>query len=114
METEVNEQMERSQEDIQVLKKNLETLRADVAVLLGSLREAAKGQMMQAKDRFLTRTRSLEGEAGSRFDSAMDMMKERGEMARSKTLETVEHRPFASLAGAFAVGFLLASFMRRG
>jgi len=113
MKTEVNEQMERSQADIQELKKNLETLRSDVSALLASLRETAKGQMMQAKDRFWMKTRDLEGDAQSRLENALEMMKARGELARAKTLETVEHRPFASLAGAFAVGFLLASMMHR-
>jgi len=113
METEVNEQIQRSREDVLALKKNLETLRADVAALLATLRETAKSQMVQAKQRLCESSKTLEGEAQSRLDSAYEMMKERAMQARAKTVENVERRPLTSLTVSFVAGYLLASLMRR-
>ena len=113
METEVNEQMGRSREDLLALKKNLETLRVDVAALLATLREAAKSQVVQAKQRLWESSKTLENEAQSRLDSAYEMMKERGMQARAKALENVERRPLTSLAVSFVAGYVLASLMRR-
>ena len=113
METEVNEQMERSREDLLALKKNLETLRADLAALLATLRDTAKSQMVQAKQRLWESSKTLETEAQSRLDSAYGMVKERGMQAHAKMVENVEIRPLTSLAVSFAAGYLLASRMRR-
>lgn len=113
METEVNEQMERSREDLLALKKNLETLRADLAGLLATLRDTAKSQMVQAKQRIWESSKTLENEAQSRLDSAYEMMKARGAQAHAKTVENVERRPLTSLAVSFVAGYLLASLMRK-
>ncbi|MCX5771712.1 MAG: hypothetical protein NTZ09_15785 [Candidatus Hydrogenedentes bacterium] len=113
METEVNEQMKRSREDLLALKKNLETLRVDVAALLATLRDTAKSQVIQAKQRLWESSKTLEGEAQSRLDSTFEKIKERGMQARARTLENVEHRPLTSLAVSFVAGYLLASLMRR-
>lgn len=113
METEVNEQMEKSREDLLALKKNLETLRTDMATLLATLRETAKSQVVQAKQRLWESGKSLEGEAQSRLDSAYEIVKERGVQAQAKALESVERRPLTSLAVSFVTGYVLASLMRR-
>ena len=113
METEVNEQMEKSREDLLALRKNLETLRADMSALLVSLRDTAKSQVVQAKQRLWESGKALEGEAESHLDMAYEKMKGRGIEARSKALENVERRPLTSLAVSFATGYLLAALMRR-
>lgn len=113
MEPEVTEQMERSQEDFRELKKNLETLREDLVVLLNTLRQSAKSQMVQAKHRLRASSKNIEDEAQSRLQNAFETLKESGERARARTVETVEQRPIASVLGAFAAGFLMAAIMRR-
>jgi len=113
METEVNDQMERSREDVLALKKNLETLRADVAALLATLRDAAKSQMVQARQCLWESSKTLEGEAQSRLDSVYEMMKERCTQAHAKTVENVARRPLTWLAVSFVAGYVLASLMRR-
>jgi len=101
--------MERSREDLDALKKNLETLRADVAALLATLRDTAKSQVVQVRQRLWESGKTFEGEAQSRLDRIHEKIKE----GRAKTIENVERRPLTSLAVSFVAGYMLALLMRR-
>jgi ElaB/YqjD/DUF883 family membrane-anchored ribosome-binding protein len=100
------------QRDLQAMRDDMSRLAQQVASLLSitgseALREV-KAQMSRAK-------RSLDGtlsEAGEKGMEAVDTMREGADTVLESLEEAVRERPFATLAIALGMGFLLGASLR--
>lgn len=102
------------QEELERLRSDFATLRADVADLVHMLRELgiekAEGLHSSLQEEIRSRREELRrrlGDARSRSKRAIDETLEELE-------EEIEQRPLTSLFAAFGLGFMIAKFMDIG
>jgi ElaB/YqjD/DUF883 family membrane-anchored ribosome-binding protein len=97
-------------DELKALKEDFAKLHGDVAELVKAVRDTGGAKAHAARD-------SLEEELRRRRDRVRERLDEARATGRRKAAELedeVTQHPFASLAAAFGVGFLLAKLMHFG
>jgi ElaB/YqjD/DUF883 family membrane-anchored ribosome-binding protein len=105
--------MEDIQRDLQVMRSDVSRLAQQMTTLLSAtgseaLREV-KAQMSRAKQTL----DSALADAGEKGRHAMDTVRQRADTALDELEDSVRRRPFASLALALGLGFLVGAIWRR-
>lgn len=100
-------------EDMAALKEDLRRLGADLAELPSRIRSYRRNTTMRSREKLRDAVTGLENRAKDRVQNASERLKSRGHHAVGKWRGGIEHRPFASMATAFAAGWLLATVVGR-
>lgn len=103
----------RINEDIVALRSDLCRLGADFAELPHRIRSYRRKMTMRTRERLRTAAAGLESRAKDRARDTSGMLKDQGHRALDKWRGEVEYRPLASMAVAFAAGWLVASAVER-
>lgn len=99
----------RINEDIAALMSDLCRLHADLAELPNRIRSYGRKMIMRSRERLRAAVVGLEGRAKDRVRDTSGVLKDHGYHAVDKWRSEVERRPLASIAVAFAAGWLLAT-----
>ena len=86
----------------ELIQDELATIRADVASLGNTLGEVASAEARETIKSIRERLDRLADDAGSATRAGVEMME-----------ETIEERPFVSVAVAFGLGVVLGTLLRR-
>lgn len=104
----------------QALKKDLQTLRGDFAQLIKQVEGMAGNAGNEVLNDVKVRLEGLSGalddvvsSAGAKGREAVDTVGEMGSDLLESAEDALHKRPFATLALAVGVGFILSSVMRR-
>jgi ElaB/YqjD/DUF883 family membrane-anchored ribosome-binding protein len=103
----------RINEDIAALKSDLSRLGADIAEVPNRLRSYRREKAMRSRERVRAAVTDFQSRAKDRVRDASGMLKDQGQYAVDKWRGGIEHRPLASMAIAFAAGWLMASVVGR-
>ena len=103
----------RTSDDMEAIRQDVATLRADLMSLMGSLREDGRDQARDLKMRILETTRRLERHARDRFRGLYGQARDKGALALEAGRHKIEERPLTIVLGALGVGLLLGKLWRR-
>ncbi len=103
----------RMDEDIAALKCDLRRLSADVAELPNRIRLYGREKIMRSRERLRAAVAGFGARAKDQVRDTSGVLKDQGAGAVDKWRSQVEQRPIASVAVAFAAGWLLAFIVER-
>jgi len=102
-ETPEMEDLAGARREVEALRRDIETLRADLRNVVQSAKGASKVTLDEAKSRVQETAKNLESWAGAMYGGAQESTQRLISISR----ESIQKRPFATVAGAVAVGMVV-------